>query len=229
MSIPKSTPVKITPKDDHLVKTHPSFGMLSFSRVDGSSGPLFGSDLETPSFIRMTLLEGQEDWHLSRKWHHGRGTIVELDMTNSQFAEIITNMNRGSGIPTTIRFRADQGHVPGFLVEDTLHDQIRADLKHDIKEIVDTADKLAADLDKTLAESGLSKAKQQSLRDSINKLRRDLTANMPFVLDQYKEALDKTASSAKIEVETFITHKAQELGFQTLTQLAQAALPEGKK
>lgn len=225
---PKPTPVTVTTKDDRIIKTHPSFALLNFSRISGNGGRMFASDLDIGSHMRLRLTEAEEDWHLHEKGYHGNKRIVEIDMTNAQFAELITNMNREPGIPCTLRFRSDQGHIPGFIDEDTLHEQIHTDLKADVAGIVETADKLAANLDKALTESGLSKAKQQGLRSAIAKLRQDLTANMPFILDQYKEAIDKTTSVAKIEVEAFITYKAHELGFKTLQDLAkQAALTEG--
>lgn len=199
LPFPTKVNVKVDKANDRIVKTHPSFGMISFSRISGSSGPMFGSQIEVGSFIRLAITEADETWHLHQKWRHGGKRIIELDLTNAQFAEAITTMNRGEGIPSTLRFVKGDGHIPGFIGEPTLHEQIQADVKEAGASIVERADKLAADMAKLLAESGLSKAKQAALQASLAMLRQDLTANMPFIIDQHAEAVEKITADAKTE------------------------------
>lgn len=89
-------------------KQHPSYGMIRFARssIGGSGTALFGSSIMHNNVIRLSISkgmmerEGNEDWFLA-------GTdindmIVEVEMSYTQFAEAITSLNIGEGIPVTI-------------------------------------------------------------------------------------------------------------------------------
>lgn len=88
---------------------HPSFGMLSFSRAHGGHSNLFGSSIQHRDTIHMVLKEGTVSRDLNEDWYFGGPEIVEVEMSQSQFAELITSMNMGSGVPCTIKFI--KGHL----------------------------------------------------------------------------------------------------------------------
>ena len=226
MSRTPSTPITVTKSEhggnDSIRKTHPAFGMAGFSRIQGDPGRLFGSELSSlGTFIRFTLHEGSDDWHLHQHWFHAGKTLVEIDMTPNQFAEMLTTMNTHGGVPVTIRY-VDGKETPGFKDEDTLHSQIKADIKEDVKEVSDMVRKLDIELKFVLAETSLSKAKKERLTGIVDKLRQTLDDNMPFVLDQYQEAVEKVTANAKAEVDSFMTHAITNLGLESLKQLSEA-------
>jgi hypothetical protein len=82
---------------------HESYGMIGISRVSGCSGPLFGSSIEHQNTIQITISKAKLD---RREYHsdsHYKGSdIVNIEMSQSQFAEAITSMNT-MGTPCTIR------------------------------------------------------------------------------------------------------------------------------
>ena len=86
-------------------KQHPSYGMIRFARssIGGSGTALFGSSIMHNNVIRLSISkgmmerEGNEDWFLA-----GTDMIVEVEMSYTQFAEAITSLNIGEGIPVTI-------------------------------------------------------------------------------------------------------------------------------
>lgn len=221
------TPVKVTVEKDgpfsgKIVKTHPAFGMARFSRVSGSSGQLFGSEIEHQSFIRFTLGPGESHWLLHEQHYHAplNPRHVEIDFSSAQFAELITAMNVGMGVPCTIRVLNSQ-QVSGFEDTDNLHEQIKDDIKADTKEIVDTARQLEKQLGAMLDDSKVPKAKQEALRQLAAKIVRDLGSNMPFILDQYTEAAEKVKAKCAAEVDAIYTHAVQKLGLERLEQLQQ--------
>lgn len=229
--ISQSTPVKVTPKDDSLIKTHPSFAMVGFSRIQCSPPglKLFASEIESMSFVRLTVVEADETWHLSQTWHHGGKRIIEVDLSPAQFAELLTSMNVGSGVPGTLRYRERDGHIPSAIDEDTLPEQIKTDIKADSKAVIDAARQFGKEVESIVGASKLTKAEKNRLTEIANRLQMTLESNMPFVIDQYVEAVDKVTMSAKAEVDAFMTGAATRLGFKTLQDLAkQAALTEGK-
>ncbi len=234
MSIPSPTPVKTVVDtkhgDDNITKTHPSYVMVGLSRIT-SSPPgirLFGSELHNQTFIRLSVVEAEESWHLSQKWHHGAKQLIQVDLSPAQFAELLTSMNVGSGVTGTLRFLKGDGHIPSAIDEDTLPEQIKADLKHDSQTVIDAAKAFDKELQSILGGSKLTKAERARLLEISTKLQMTLSSSMPFVIDQYQEAIDKVTMSAKAEVDAFMTHAALKIGMKSLADVAKVlALTDG--
>lgn len=83
--------------------THPSYGTLLFSRRTGAKEALFGSSIQHRDTICMTLHHASIERGLNRDWIHGDKVIAEVEMSYSQFAEAITSMNIGTGVPVTVQ------------------------------------------------------------------------------------------------------------------------------
>ncbi len=195
------------------IKTHPAYGMLRFSRVSGDPGTLFGSEVKhTTSFIQLTLVKGDEKWSGSQVWHHGNGRgLVEVNMTHGQFAELITSMNIGSGVPCTIRHLPGE-EMPHIADESTIHEQI----KEDVKGSTDKAVAAIGALAKAIAEAKMPKGAQAQLLDLTRRAHMSLSDSLPFVLDQYQEALDTMKARAATEVDAMLTGAIQRAGLNAL-------------
>lgn len=96
---------------DIVKDKHPSYGMLQFCRTTGSPRTLFGSSIQHGDTITMYLREGEVSRELNRNIYFGSEKIVKLEMSYSQFAEAITSMNQGFGVPVTIRFIQGKGMI----------------------------------------------------------------------------------------------------------------------
>ena len=92
--------------------SHPSYGTLAFSRRTGGATPLFGSSIEHRDTIAMTLYHADITRGLHEDHVYGNKVIAEVEMSYSQFAEAITSMNMGSGVPVTIRWTERDGEIP---------------------------------------------------------------------------------------------------------------------
>ena len=90
---------------------HPSFGMLSFNRTHGGHSNLFGSSIQHNDTIHMVLREGVVTRGLNDDWYVGEDEILEVEMSQSQFAELITSMNVGTGTPCTIKYLRGKGRI----------------------------------------------------------------------------------------------------------------------
>ncbi len=183
---------------------------------------MFGSELRANSCIRMTVERGVEEWSLHEKrYFSDNKPLIEVDLTAAQFAELLTSMNVGSGIPCTINRTETDWKIPHIAdEEDGIHHLIKQDLKDDVAGIHDILKKLTTDLTAALSESGLNKTKRESLLSQVSKLSVEINSNMPFVLDQYLEAAEKIQASAKAEIDAFATNAAMQLGVKRLQDLA---------
>ena len=69
--------------------THPAFGMARFSRVSGDNR-LYGSAVRHQHFISLCIMRGSYQHDLGRDWYHGGEELIEVFLSASQFAEMLT-------------------------------------------------------------------------------------------------------------------------------------------
>lgn len=87
-----------------IEEEHGSFGLLSFSRIThGRDVHLFGSSIRHHETIVLRLKTCKRHRHLGRYWYHDEEELMEVEMTQGQFVDLITTMNAGCGTPVTIK------------------------------------------------------------------------------------------------------------------------------
>ncbi len=211
-------------KDD--IKTeHESFGIISFSRVQTSGQPLFGSSIRHGNIIRLRVNRAELHRDLSRDWYLAQDSIVECDLSLSQFVEAITTMN-ASGIPCTLAY------VSGERMADTPYvskrEQFENEFEATCKEVGDKIDGLAK-FAEGLGERAVKKADIKDLQEQIRMIRQEISSNLPFVHSQFNEQMDKTVMEAKGEVEAFVQHKVISAGLEALGGKPLVAIPDSRK
>lgn len=117
--------------------THPAFGLIGFSRVSGGENTLFGSSIKHNDRIIMRLKHAKQDRHLHDDWYHGRGLITEVEMSYSQFAECISSLNVGEGVPCTIRYTEKDGMVPYIKENVSKREQFRNEFSETVSKAME--------------------------------------------------------------------------------------------
>lgn len=195
------------PNDDRKEYTHPSYGMIAFNRsMGGRPTRLFGSPLEEHyGTVRIVIGSGTRIHEHNMDRFHGslRGEHMEVEMSAAQFAEVLTSMNQGSGIPCTIRY------IAGVRIEDppatkTETKKIQSEFKETLDGYAATAKKYADEITK-LCERLPAKARER-IRINLGVIQQQLTANVPFVLKQFTEATTRVVTAAKHEIDQFAQH-----------------------
>lgn len=211
---------------DNERETHPSYGMLGFSRVTrGGKCNLFGTSITHRDTIRLVLKRGAVRRDLHQDWYSANEQLFEVEMSYNQFAELITSLNMGEGIPVTIRYIGyDQVEDPPVVDKKELHctefdQQVRKtykkcqDLIRRVEEILTT-------------KTTFNKKEREELLSTLTQLAHGIGSNQTFQLSQFQEQMDKTVLEAKGEIEAFVNHKMLQLAQQTLVEHP-AALTDG--
>ena len=92
-------------------KDHPSYGILRLTRASngGQGVALFGSSIHHNNTIRLSISKGFEERKENETRYYGyaamKDSYIDLEMCYSQFAEAITSIGMGEGVPVTIRTR----------------------------------------------------------------------------------------------------------------------------
>ena len=203
---------------------HPSFGMLSFSRAHGGHSNLFGSSIQHRDTIHMVLKEGTVSRDLNEDWYLGGPEIVEVEMSQSQFAELITSMNMGSGVPCTIKFIKGKGRIPepDFINK---REQITNEFKERMDDKKASANKIYEEI-KTLLDTkkSIGKGDRAAILRKIHSITNGLSSESNFMFRQFQEQMDKTITQAKGEIEAFAQNRINTIAQQAIAEQKDAIL-----
>lgn len=192
--------------------THPTYGMMQFSRTQRSgSTTLFGSSIVHSNTVKMCLREASVERSLSSDFYYAGDTIAEVEMSQSQFAELITSMNCGSGVPVTIRWLKGVGNT-GDCPFIHKREQFEEELSQNLKQSNEKADELIAKVQELFSKgSALTKADKAAVMDMLTKLKHEVGCNREFIYKSFNEQMDKTVMEAKGEIEAFMQNKVNSL------------------
>lgn len=191
---------------------HESYGLLSFSRSTSSGGkPLFGSSILHSETIRMRLHKAHCDRDLNSDFFMPDDEIVEVEMSQAQFAELITSMNMGSGVPVTIRWLKGEGRK-----EDCPFIDKRQMFEKELSDNMDNCNKNINELIGKSAEllkkkGALTAAEKQEMTGLLYEIQREIGRNTKFIYTMFNEQMDKTTKEAKGEIEAFVQTKMNQI------------------
>ena len=97
--------------EDNNREKHPSFGMVGFSRISCGNQRLFGSSIEHDTMIALRVHTAYRTESFGYEHVYADEDIVEVMLSPAQFSELLTTMNIGDGVPCTIRFDKENGHI----------------------------------------------------------------------------------------------------------------------
>lgn len=207
--------------DDHgeTVESHESFGVLTIHRTSGSTGKLFGSHLENQGhYFTLAVQQADRIHGLSHDWYHpkNQGQIVEIRMTAAQFAEAITSLNMGGGVPCTIHRVLGERMEPVPHHTETEAKKIRTSFKNDVKALAQKLHDGAKKVDELLEKKSLTIADKTLIKNVLHKASQDVRENLPFIVESFQESTEKVVTQAKAEVDAFVSFGLQKLGMDAL-------------
>lgn len=205
--------------EDEVREQHPSYGLVQFNRQDhGGARRLFGSAL--PGHGRTVGLKIYTDvQRISHKgterYYPAKGLpAIEVELSAAQFAELITTMNVGFGVPCTVRHvNGKQPADPPEVKHQTEH--IRDDFEAVFTEAVA---RLKTERDDLLAavDGRVTKKVVEAIKHSFYMAIMAVERNAPFYMEQFEEATEKITDGAKAEVDAFMTSAIQKAGMRAL-------------
>ena len=212
---------------ERTTETHPSFGMIGINRQTCTPGAkLFASPLLHPQIISLTIRKCEVDRNLSKYWFHGGEEIIEVLMSENQFAEFVCGMNVGDGVPCTI------AHVNGEQMGKPPLDEERKKFEVELREHVESiSNDLAALLKKAKAvldmPGPVKSPDKKEMLELIRRAHQQANSNLPFILQQLRERMEKVVTSAKNDFEAFVAHHMRQTGAHAITQETPSSAPGG--
>ena len=196
---------------DRTTTTHPAFGQISASRVNGRTN-LFGSDFTHDGFITITIKASELNRDLSRDWHFEREQLIQVALSEAQWATFVSSLNNGSGVPCTLEWLTGKGRLPMLPDPKSRADQFSKEFQKDFDEALTALD----ELETALLASGLSKKKIDDLVSRARTAKNKINSSAPFVVDQFGEHMESQTERAKVEIHGYFQNLIQRAGVAAL-------------
>lgn len=186
---------------DTEVFNHESFGYIRANRVSGHTA-LFDSALEHQHYVSVTIGRASLHRRYSENYVMGDiGALIEVSMSESQFAQFITSMNVGSGAPCTLsRVNGKRVEEPpaDINTRETFEKEVKAKAESMVGNVRDASAKLHA---LTTKKGGsITKAEVGEALALVQRAQMELVSNLPFLMSQFAEGIEKLIDRAKMDI-----------------------------
>ena len=211
-----------------FVDRHPAFAQARLSRVHhGGTGQfrLYASPLRWhPATIMLTIVESERCHDLSRDRHCGTlRPMIEVEFSAAQFADLITNMNVGSGACCTLT-AFDGKTVPSIPIDDdTEIDRIEAGFKEELHTKVMEIAGIRDDVHRVLEKRSLNKGDRTVVKSFVDRVYNFFTSSAPFVVEQFSTATEKVKTEAKKDIDAFVHMVVENTGLKVLEKMSDDA------
>lgn len=187
---------------DEPVEQKPYMTVVRASRVSGQSA-LFDSEHVHSHYIQLRISSAYRERGLSKDWIYEDKEIIEVSMSEAQWAAMISSLNFGSGVPATLN------HVFHERVEQPVRAESRTEkFGSELVARLERALQRLDDLEKTkLSKSQISE---------IAMIRQEIKSNMPFVAASFDEHMETRVEKAKSDIEAHMNAAVQRAGFAAL-------------
>jgi hypothetical protein len=208
----------------------PAFAMVGLSRVSHTvsgepNGPrgarLFGSDVDHQHYIVLRVSPAEVDHYGSQDWFHKTSghSYVEVALSNTQFADLLTSFNVGDGVPCTLLHKDGKSYAMPDVP--TKSEQFRDDLSDDLRDVLkDLREAEKEILEAVNGEKAIGKTQQKELLFKLRGFSKLVDDHLPFLAKQFQRFADRTVNEAKANVEAYVDHTVRTLGLEKLDDLA---------
>lgn len=207
---------------------HPSYANLYIGRSQCSGQQaLFGSSIKHHDIITLRISPAYMDRDLNYDRYYAENhPYIEINMSQSQFAQAITSLNMGAGVPVTLRQINGEYIEPCPFVDkrEQFSNEFREDMNELTKKIKETTEAVE---DLIQNKRTFTKADKEQILSTLHSVSQQLSSNYPYMFSMFNEQMDKTVTEAKAEIESHIQARMQDVALKAMGKSQeQELLPE---
>lgn len=198
------------------VERHPSYGVISVSKrtCGGAGNNVFGSSIRHRNTFTLTISEASKRRDLHHTRQYPEKELVEIEMSPSQFIDMITTQNTGCGVPCTIKYVGREERPP--CPETNQREVFEKEFRQDLKDLLGTASGLVKKAEAMFGQKTFKKSEQNELLSILRQIQTEIGSNLEFVNSSFNESMDKTVTEAKAEVEAMFSNTIAAYGLQAM-------------
>lgn len=183
---------------------HPAWGLIGASRVSSSPGAtLFDSDIRHGHFVMVRLRRASRGRDLGHDRKYGEEGIMEIAMSEAQWASFVSTMNVGDGVPCTIN-RVGREDMPEVPYEPRL-----AESMDEVRNAGEKVLEVIRGAMETYSEHH-TKANLKRLESAIA----NAPNNMTYAAEVLSEHAENVVQRARADIEAIVVSKAEQLGIE---------------
>lgn len=187
--------------DGAVINNHPSYGSITVSRSSSSeAATLYGSSVKHRNTIRLTVHHSEQHRLLSGDWYSPTDRIVEVEMSQNQWAELVSSIGLGAGVPCTIRWLNGRVETPPSCSK---IEQFKEEFQEKMERAIADADAAIEKAECLLDKKSFTKADKTELLNLMRTIQQSVKRNAPFVYDQFTKQMEKTSTEVKGELEAW--------------------------
>ena len=195
--------------------SQPCYGIINFKRVHCNSEHLYGSEVAHTDVIEMTVKRSDCVHELNHDWYFGKDDIIQLQMSSAQFAQLITSLNMGEGVPCTLTYTEKDGDISQIKwvgQKEKIHNDFNKQMESLKTLVTDDLDEVCGELDS----KNVNLTRQRELSNKLKQIGRILYDKIPFINKSFMESTDNVQTQAIQEVEARIQSKINYISMQNI-------------
>lgn len=206
-------------------ETHESYGTVQISRCTGNV-ELFDVSSPQQHFMTLRINEADLNRSLSNDKVHSRRQLIEIYMSETQFARMVSSVGT-SGVPCTIhRVASDDKNWRDSPPPNDKGEKLRADLEVHTEYVSDLLKEMDAKLTNLVEAKRIGKSQIKEVKDLMYQARMTIDSNLPFILTQATEQLEGAIDEARANIDAYQQHQAMNLGLGVIADTVTRFTPE---
>ncbi len=214
---------------DEKIK-HPSFANIYIGRSYCSGRKnLFGSSIKHSDTITLKISPAfmERDLNYDR-YYAENNPYIEIEMSQSQFAQAITSLNMGAGVPVTLTRLNGEYIEPCPFIDK--REQFSNEFRNDMQRVSKQLDDVTAEVEKLVEEKRtFSKADREKILKALRGAKHQISSNYPYMFSMFNEQMDKTVTEAKAEIESHLQARMEDVAARALMKEQQTEMLPGKE
>jgi hypothetical protein len=202
---------------------HESYGMISLNRFNGGDGSLYGCAAKPHTGFQIEIHTSYKQRELAEDRYFADKKIVRLEIGPDQLGNLLSSMNRGDGIPCTLRYL--DGKTLEQCPDSSNRQAISDDFKASMVQLSERVDNLIKAADTCVEKAAPSKTERAALRAEAGAVKDWLAGTLPFILSQFHESMEGVIREAKADVDNFARNVKEQLGAEALQAGQPVQLP----
>lgn len=180
--------------------THPCFGQIMVSRVSSAKSVLYDSEFEHRDTLKITINTSRLHRTLSSNYHFAQDRLIEVEMSEAQWATMVSSPNVGGGVPCTLRgFNGQQ--IPGLPKPIRDREKFSFEFDEKVQSVLNQVQAIESAID----EAKLSATAKKAIERQLETLRSKINDSIPFVAERFAQHMETTVEKAKTEINSYAT------------------------
>lgn len=194
-----------------------NIGVITINNIQSNGTKLVGSNIPSNNYVSMTISTGEiKKSEYGTSHHSSKDHIITVEMTHSQWSELISSFGIGGGKLCTIE-RRDGIDVPQEYVEPNLNSQTKKNIRKKIESLMEEFLEESGEINDILNnKKSINKGDREIIKKKISKMNMELLSNLPFLTEIIEENLEKKTEEATSQFKNNVYHSLVSMGIDEI-------------